>query len=76
MNKELTPSQAKVLAYVMESIRENHCPPTMMEISCAMGWSSANAAVEKVVALERKGYVRRILGRSRGLVVLPQGQPA
>lgn len=67
---DLTATQAKTLAYIVNEIRENQCPPTMMEISCGMGWSSANAAHEVVAALEKKGYIRRIKGRSRGIVVL------
>ena len=68
--KDLTPQQAKVLNFIKEHGREHQCPPTFMEISCEMGWSSANAATEMVTALERKGYVKVMKGRSRGIFVM------
>lgn len=65
---ELTPRQAAVLQW----IRANTLPasPTSREIAKAFGWASPNAATVHLVALERKGLIRRTPGKARNIEVL------
>ncbi len=66
---DMTAAQRKVLDYVNEYREVHQCPPSRAEISRHFGWSSANAAQEHLEALERKGFVRLVAGRSRGIFV-------
>lgn len=63
----LTARQQEVLAF----IRQNAClsGPTVREIAAALSIKSPNGVVCHIKALERKGYVRRIPGKARGLEV-------
>lgn len=67
--RDLTATQARVLAFVAEHIREQQRPPTRGEICEHFGWRSANAAEDHLQRLEAKGYVR-LTGRSRGIQVV------
>jgi repressor LexA len=64
----LTPRQAAVLDF----IRANTLPasPTSREIAAAFGWSSPNAATVHLVALEKKGLIRRTPGKARNIEVV------
>lgn len=44
-------------------------PPTLMEIAAAFGLSSAAGVSDHLKAIERKGYIRRRPGVSRGIEV-------
>lgn len=75
----LTERQEEILKFIKGYIRLNRLSPTMREIAEAFGFSSINAAVQHVFALERKGWVgfRRNHGTSgktgsmsRGVTVL------
>lgn len=57
---------------VMEFIRQNAFMygPTVREIAAAIGVRSPNAVVGHLKALERKGMIRRLPGKARGLEVI------
>lgn len=42
-------------------------PPTRQEIASAMGYRSANAAHEHLLAIERKGFIQLMPNISRGI---------
>ena len=65
------PLTAKQLA-VLEFIRANTqaASPTSREIARHFGFASPHAVTVHLKALERKGFVRRIPGRSRNIEVL------
>lgn len=67
--KSLTPIQARVLRFIRSCINRG-MPPTREEIANEFHWSSINAAVCHLVALERKGYIRIEPGRARAIAVL------
>lgn len=67
---ELTPSQMRVLYFIDAYIADECMPPTCAEIAAGLGWSSANAAYEHLRALERKGRVEIVKGKSRGIRIL------
>ena len=69
-NNSLTPKQAKILEFLQNFRREGGTAPTYREIAKHFGFKSTKAAADHLHALERKGYIRRHGGRSRGIEVL------
>ena len=68
-----TPIQFRVLGQVKLLTAAKGYPPTVRELCAATGISSYNGVHTHLVALERKGYLKRTPGASRGLLVLPRG---
>lgn len=72
-NGNLTERQAEVLEFLREFQRKEGTTPTYREIVGRFGFKSTKAAADHVRALEKKGYVRRRTGRSRGIeLVAPE----
>ena len=69
-DNELTARQRNILDYLVEFTRDNGYPPTMREIGGFFGIKSTNGVSDHLRALERKGYVSRSDGQSRGLTVV------
>lgn len=66
-NNLLTMRQKKVFEFVREYIGLNKRAPYIREIQTGCGSISYKAAVDKLLALERKGYIRRIPNKHRGI---------
>ena len=66
----LTVPQSKLMDYLRDYQRENQSPPTRAEISAHFEWKSANAAEEHLRAIEKKGLIRLVPGRARGILIL------
>ncbi len=66
---ELTPRQSEVLNWIRERIRLTRVPPTVREIAAAHR-VCGNAIQCILAALIRKGFLMRISGRARALVVV------
>jgi len=64
----LTPRQQEVLDFIRERTRSYG--PTIREIMAQFGFTSPNGAVCHLVALERKGLIRRHANQIRGIEVL------
>jgi repressor LexA len=64
----LTDRQQEVLEFVRQNA--HLYGPTVREIAAALAIKSPNGVVCHLKALERKGYVRRIPGKARGLEVV------
>ena len=67
MSSELTATQQMILDFIQDRIANGEPPPTYREICKQFGYKSTKAAADHVVALEKKGYLTRKNGRSRGL---------
>ena len=65
--KELTARQREIYDFLVEHYRENGYPPTIREVGFRFGIRSTKGVVDHLTALERKGYIRRGLGKSRAL---------
>jgi len=63
----LTKRQQLVLEFIQESIQENGFPPTLREIGAHFGIRSTNGVNDHLLALQRKGYLRRQDMKSRAL---------
>jgi repressor LexA len=68
MQEPLTPPQQNLLTYVLDSIRQSGSPPTVREICAQFGYRSTGTARDHLEALETKGYLRKLPGKSRGLI--------
>jgi repressor LexA len=66
----LTPRQARVLETIRTSIQERGYPPSMREIGAEVGLLSPSSVKYQLLALERKGYLRRDPNRPRAIEVV------
>ena len=72
----LTWRQRKILHFIRQAVRKNGYPPSMLEIGAAVGLTSISSISYQVVALERKGYLKRDGRRPRTIEVRLPGLPA
>ncbi len=70
MDRRLTERQREVLDYIRDYTASQGYPPALVEIGSACGAISATAALAHVIALEKKGYVKRDPHRARGIELL------
>ncbi|MDR7471168.1 MAG: transcriptional repressor LexA [Armatimonadota bacterium] len=70
MTAPLTDRQRQVLDYIASSIRTRGIVPSVREIGQALGLRSPSTVHQHLLALERKGYIRRHGDRMRVLEVL------
>jgi REP element-mobilizing transposase RayT len=69
MGALITPRQEKVLQAIQEHAARQGYPPTLAELGKVLGIRSPNGVRAHLLALERKGYLQRSAGASRGIVV-------
>jgi repressor LexA len=70
---QLTKRQAELLRLIRVFVREKGYPPTVRELVALTGRRST-AGVQKLLdALRKKGYIKRVRGRSRGIVPVQGG---
>lgn len=65
----ITDPQAKTLRVICELLDKNGLPPTVKELSEALGISHASAH-EQIAQLVRKGYLRKEARKARSIVVI------
>ena len=71
MTGELTEKQSAMLSAIKEWITENGYPPTVRELQEIFHFASVNAVYKVLVALEKKGFIRkRERGSARGYEVV------
>lgn len=66
----LTDRQKEVLDFIKRSIKERGVAPTLSEIAEEFSFSSTASGQKHLIALERKGYIRRFYNQKRGIVVV------
>lgn len=66
---KLTTRQKQVLAYVKDQQRLTGFIPTLQETAKHFGFKSLNSVRQHLRLIEKKGFVHRVPGRSRALVV-------
>jgi repressor LexA len=64
--RPLTLKQQKVFGFICQRISEN-MPPTIREIARELGFSSTGTVRDYLKTLQRKGYLKRIDYKSRGI---------
>ena len=69
--KALTDKQKNVLKLIADKLKEAGYPPTLQELADELGFSSKNAVLKHLTALEKKGYIgKRQGGAARGIRIL------
>jgi len=68
--KPLTDEQSRILSFLVDYYREKGAPPTVREISFAMGYKSINNARQHLRLIEQKGHIRLLKGKARGIQLL------
>ena len=68
MKQSLTARQQKLLDFIRYYIRSRGHPPTLREIGRAFGFRSTGTVRDHLRALERKGHLRALRGKARGLL--------
>ena len=75
--KSLTPKQAQVYAFLRDYIAEHQHAPYIREVQEACRIPSYKSAVDRLLALERKGWIDRVPNKHRGIALRPEPlQPA
>lgn len=70
MKTGLTSKQQSVLKYLQDYLTKNGNAPTMREIKDDLGFSFLNSVVYLLERLENKGYIKRIKGLEKGIVLI------
>jgi repressor LexA len=65
----LTPRQRRILEVIRDSVDRRGYPPSMREIGQAVGLTSTSSVAHQLVALQRKGFLRRAANRPRAVDV-------
>jgi repressor LexA len=71
----LTARQRFILDLIRDFIQQRGYPPTVRELVSLTGKKSIAGAQKILAALERKGYIRKNPGRSRGIELLLAPRP-
>ncbi|MGW3648700.1 transcriptional repressor LexA [Streptomyces sp. NPDC000878] len=72
----LTDRQRRVIEVIRDSVQRRGYPPSMREIGQAVGLSSTSSVAHQLMALERKGFLRRDPHRPRAYEVRGSDQGA
>ncbi len=67
MARGLTKRQGEALEFIRRFMKAHSKPPTFRELGEQMGIKSTRAVSDLLKALEKKGYIEREAGRSRGI---------
>lgn len=70
MRGDLSARQRKVLNFIAVSVRDRGYPPSMREIGNAVGLQSPSSVKHQLMALEKKGAIRRDPNRPRAIEVV------
>lgn len=70
MVEQLTRRQRAIYEFLLDRVRGRGIPPTLAEIATAFGLASPSGVADHLKALERKGWIRRRPGISRGIEIL------
>lgn len=65
----LTARQQEVLDIIIRQMEARGFPPTLREIAAELGVSGTLGIMKHLDALERKGFIRKSAGSSRGIVL-------
>jgi len=66
---QLTQKQLNVYAYLKDYIGKNNKSPYVREVQEACGINSYKVTLDRLSALEKKGYIKRRLNKHRGIAL-------
>jgi repressor LexA len=67
MSKKLTQKQEQIYLFLRDYIAQNKDAPYLREIQVACNIKSHKCTIDRLIALERKGYIRRKINQHRGI---------
>jgi repressor LexA len=67
--KNITQRQQQVLEFITNYLDDHGYPPTLREIAQQLGVSGNISVISHLEALEKKGYIKRESGSSRGIAL-------
>lgn len=73
--EELPARQKQVLDFIRGYLEKNEYPPSFREIADHLGVSGNSTVLSHLDALEKKGFIRRDAGSSRGIALVREKQP-
>ena len=68
-SNNLTAKQGEVFDYIKDYIEKNNTSPYIREIQEGCGIISYKSAVDKLLVLEKKGFIKRELNKHRGIKI-------
>ncbi len=72
---DLTARQGQILEVIRSWVDERGYPPSVREIGDAVGLNSTSSVQHQLLALQRKGYLRRDPNRPRAVGIVPADLP-
>lgn len=73
----LTPTQAQCLSAIERHLADHGCAPSYEELAAALGQRSKSGIHRMIVALEQRGFIRRIPCCARAIeIIKPQPSPS
>lgn len=73
--KRLTERQNRVYTFIKEYIFTRKRSPYIREIQEALGIKSHKSVIDRLLALEKKGFIRRKLNKHRSIKLLANNNP-
>ncbi len=74
MSNQLTHKQRAIYDFVVDCVHRQGIPPSLTEIAEAFELASPSGVADHLRAIERKGYIRRRRGVSRGIELVDISQ--
>ncbi len=68
----LTSKQLKLLNYLTESLKFNKVSPSFEEMKVALGLKSKSGIHRLLLALEERGFIKRLHNKARAIKILPK----
>jgi repressor LexA len=67
LNQVLTRKQRAIYDFIVDCVHREGIPPSLTEIARAFNLAAVSGVADHLIALERKGFIRRRRGISRGI---------
>jgi repressor LexA len=67
LSTKLTPEQQRVYSFIVEWRKKNGFPPTVREMAESLNYSSPNNVRQHLRLIEKKGFLRIVSGKARGI---------
>lgn len=70
MSNNLNPNQKTIYLFLREYISRNKFSPYLREIQQGCNISSHKTVIDRLTAIERKGYIKRKINQHRGIKLI------
>lgn len=69
-NNNLTPNQEQIYLFIRQYISQNKHAPYLREIQQSCNVKSHKTVIDRLTALERKGYIKRKISQHRSIKLI------